>query len=741
MSAGTSLFTLEPVVPCALPSAGEHAGSPADLGRAMRCVSVCRTHALVGTSDGALHHFAAEPAWTWRASATVSPAGKPVEKVLLFDELRVVAVLCDHTLSFYTFPALAPVRSAGLPPIRGVLQVVTDEAEADGACAFVSLCVIRRQDLLLGVLDHATWSVIKEIPLPRDAFIAHRYNERVCLATASEYALVDLESGAVQPIGLPISQSTQVSSARTRPSIVPIPAYDDELPCFLITSHSDSGTLGAFVRADGEPTARLLEWPHHPRAVVVDFPYVCALLRNDTIHIHHLPTLALVETLPVNPACEPRFLVPTAANALLAAERPGLPTAPVAPGTAPSALPPLTCARTEPPRVLFGGKRTLQSLARFTPGSAVIRCAHAGAWSAAHAHLARATVLDDETRAACILLGLHYLHEGLFVQAAPWLARGQLDAHLVLTLFPDWAPCTSQPALLPLATAGLWDALPPSIEALLDKRLAWNYAPDVPLDDPVVRDLHAALTRRAEQMLLHILRASDARCADVATVLCQLLLQRDASVPLAALEPYFASCDVSRTVPALRRACRFHALCTLLLRTRPTEALDLAEQLLNGSVHDAVDGPVTPHTLASYTPTLPPAVRIELGLVLARHDRACALDVRVSAHTRSSVMPTFVLWTQRRRCVPFRTWMQTWRRCSLSMSCSRRRSRCNRSTSCSSRSISRPTMRTLVQSVTASLHARPRSASAWSTRSHTGPSTRPSSSPRYVPCSYAGGTL
>ena len=633
MSASTSLFTLKPVVPCVLPSTGEHAGSPADLGRAMRCVSVRHTHTLVGTSDGALHYFVSENAsWVWRASASVSSAGRPVEKVLLFEELRLVAVLCDHTLTFLTFPDLTPVRSAAQPPIRGVLQVITDEAEVDsGAWTFVSLCVIRRQSLLLGVLDHSSWRVIKDIPLPRDAFIAHRYNESVCLATASEYALVDLESGALQPIGLPISQSTQVSSAKTRPSIVPIPAYGDELPCFLITSHSENGTLGAFVRADGEPTARLLEWPSHPRAVVVDFPYVCALLRNDTIHIHYLPTLSLVETLAIDPACEPRFLVPTAANEHLCDDRPGLPTAPLSPGTAPSTLPSDACARTEPPRVLFGGKRTLQSLARFTPGSAFIRCARAGEWRAAHAHLARATSLDDETRAACILLGLHYLHEGLFVQAAPWLVRGQLDPRLVLCLYPDLAPSAPHTATLPQAAAGLWAALPPSIEALLHEHLAWNYAPDVSLDDPVVRDLHAALMRRAEQMLLQILKASDTRRGDVATALCQLMLQRDATESLAALEPYLDTCDMERTVPMLRRTHRYHALCMLYFRrARPAEAIDLAQQLLGGTVRDEVDGPVPLPALASYAPSLPPAARIDLGLVLARHDRACALHVRVS---------------------------------------------------------------------------------------------------------------
>lgn len=633
MSASPSLYTLEHIVPCVLPSAGEHAGSPADLGRAMRCVSVRHTHALVGTSDGVLHYFAKDAgSWTWKASMPLSSSSKPVEKVLLFDELHLVAVLCDHTLTFVSFPTLAPIRSATLPPIRGVLQVIVDEADFEQReWSFVSVCVIRRQSLLLGVLDRTSWTVIKDLPIPRDAFIAHRYNQSVCLATASEYALVDLESGLLQPIGLPISQSTQVSSAKTRPSIVPIPAYDDEGSCFLITSHSDNGTLGAFVRADGEPTARLLEWPIHPRAVVVDFPYVCALLRNDTIHIHHLPTLTLVETLCVDPACEPRFLVPTATNAHLSAPRPGVPTWPVSPGASEAGvLPPATCARTEPPRILFGGKRTLQSLARFTPGSAMIRCAQAGAWHAAHTHLARALVWDKETRAACVVLGLHFLHETLFLQAVPWLVRGPLDPRLLLTLFPELELTAPSTITLPQAAAGLWAAIPSSIDALIREHLAWNYAPDVPLDDAVMRDLYATLRQRAESMLVQLLQASDVPSTEVSTALCQLTLQRDAAVPLDHLLPYLATCDVDRTAALLRRAQRFHALCTLLFqRERCTDAMDLAHQLLENLVQDPVDGPPPLAALASYAPTLLPEDRVRLGLLLARYDRACALHVRV----------------------------------------------------------------------------------------------------------------
>lgn len=163
MAASTSLFTLESILPCAVPNDGENSESPAELGRAMRCVSVRHTHALVGASDGTLHHFAAQDSasWAWQASVSISSTGRPVDRVFLLEGVRLAAVLCEHTLSFYTWPALTPVHSGTLPPIRGVLQIALDEAESADDGPFVSLCVVRRHNLLLGLLDHTSWSVVK----------------------------------------------------------------------------------------------------------------------------------------------------------------------------------------------------------------------------------------------------------------------------------------------------------------------------------------------------------------------------------------------------------------------------------------------------------------------------------------------------------------------------------------------------------------------------------------------------
>ena len=105
--------------------------------------------------------------------------------------------------------------------------------------------------------------------------------------------------GVIQPRGMYERVLAEVRSGLADLSVsptrarlhwgVPVPG---DMPCFLITSHSDHGTLGVFLRADGEPTARLVEWPSHPRAVVASPLHLVALLRNNTIHLHDLVTVS-----------------------------------------------------------------------------------------------------------------------------------------------------------------------------------------------------------------------------------------------------------------------------------------------------------------------------------------------------------------------------------------------------------------------------------------------------------------
>ena len=373
---------LEALTPCVLPPTVSESC-------AARTASTDGERVYVGTTDGFVYGWRASQPWTLRVR--VSSAGRAVEKIVVLRDYGTIAVLCDHVVQFYTYPDMSSVHRA-YPAIRGVVQVAVDERDPSRA----SLCVIKRQNLWVVGLDDAGWFVRQDMPIPRDAFIAHRYGDVVCLATRTAYALVHLPTGVCTPVGLPISQSAQEGSARNRPAIVPVPG---DMPCFLITSHSEHGTLGVFLRADGEPTARLVEWPSHPRAVVASPLHLVALLRNDTIHLHDLVSLRRVAILRAD--VDDRYLVRVAPPSPALLPRRPVPSAQVLPSRVYPAELPRGWLGWSPVSVLVGGRRRLRALASPMPSSAALL------------DTGRA---DDE--AAMQYLGVSHLREGRFACAA-----------------------------------------------------------------------------------------------------------------------------------------------------------------------------------------------------------------------------------------------------------------------------------------------------------------------------------
>ncbi|CAI2171240.1 19809_t:CDS:10 [Funneliformis geosporum] len=59
-------------------------------------------------------------------------------------------------------------------------------------------------------------------------------------------------------------------------------------------------TIGQFVSSTGEAIRGILQWVGFPRAISVEFPYVVALLRNNTIEIHDITELKLVQRVPLS---------------------------------------------------------------------------------------------------------------------------------------------------------------------------------------------------------------------------------------------------------------------------------------------------------------------------------------------------------------------------------------------------------------------------------------------------------
>ena len=126
--------------------------------------------------------------------------------------------------------------------------------------------------------------------------------------------MIDLELASLTPL-FPLSQAPD-KSVVVKPSITVINETE-----FLILSWTGASTIGLFVNSDGDPVRGTLEWPAHPQAVCMyhipsypssrtdaetgfDYPYITALLPNDTIEIHSLETQTIMQVVPA-PAISP----------------------------------------------------------------------------------------------------------------------------------------------------------------------------------------------------------------------------------------------------------------------------------------------------------------------------------------------------------------------------------------------------------------------------------------------------
>lgn len=321
------VFHLQPLLYPALPDGS--LGSLASHNRTLRCAEPYGSNLYLGASDGQVYCFLQPPQDPINGSSsssnelrhvgTRSISSKPIDKILILSRLGIAAVLSEATLTFHELPSFLPIPPQVLPHSKGVASIVLDDEEvneswtggkgggldAEGLC---NLCIIRRKTITLVKMGVDTWRVIKEIPLPSGATVARRSGSSLCISTTTEYNIVDLDAATMSSIGLPITQTGEPPSAANRPSILSISLGKSGQCEFLITSHSQDSTLGVFVSQEGDPTAKLLEWPSHPRALALEYPYLHALLRNDSIEIHNVNTMEKVQVLHLPQLLEPRLL-------------------------------------------------------------------------------------------------------------------------------------------------------------------------------------------------------------------------------------------------------------------------------------------------------------------------------------------------------------------------------------------------------------------------------------------------
>lgn len=122
------------------------------------------------------------------------------------------------------------------------------------------------------------------------------------MADTQNYKLINLQQSSVTLlIPTPQVSVTSPTLLGSGTQLVPRPLVavvrKDEF--LVVSGSSDNQTIGIFVNSNGDAIRGTLQWSSYPKALCVEFPYVAALLRNNTIEIHNILDQNLLQTIPL----------------------------------------------------------------------------------------------------------------------------------------------------------------------------------------------------------------------------------------------------------------------------------------------------------------------------------------------------------------------------------------------------------------------------------------------------------
>ncbi|KAI0659895.1 hypothetical protein C8Q70DRAFT_1053706 [Cubamyces menziesii] len=298
-------YQLQPLLSGFTDALSRSAGHPVNV----RCAQAIGSEIYVGCSNGELLRFAlqgnatdSQETYTLLSRQSI-PNEKPIDEIVLAPSISRALVLSDHQIHFYTLPALDVVSHNVIKPIRNVVTFAVDEQHLRRPPQLandipvpvdpIEFCVVKRSAISLYSLRERLFFQ-KEIPLPTGGVLARRTGRYLCIADKENYNVVDLVQASLVPL-LPISQAFD-SDVVVKPSITVISENE-----FLILSWTGGSTIGVFISGEGDPVRGTLEWPSHPEAISLDYPYVTTLLPNNTIEIHSIETQTIAQVISAPP--------------------------------------------------------------------------------------------------------------------------------------------------------------------------------------------------------------------------------------------------------------------------------------------------------------------------------------------------------------------------------------------------------------------------------------------------------
>jgi len=182
----------------------------------------------------------------------------------------------------------------------------------------VEFTVVKRQSLAMFSVRDNRLTYQKDIPLPSGASFAKRSGSTLCIADRENYCVVDLEKAVSIPL-IPISQAMDPTPIPIAPHILVCPHNE-----YLVLSWTGTGTIGVFITDDGMPTRGTLQFDSHPDSICMsnnpwrprypnsfaglDWPYVVALLPDNSIEVHSAETQTIIQRVPASEEVNERRL-------------------------------------------------------------------------------------------------------------------------------------------------------------------------------------------------------------------------------------------------------------------------------------------------------------------------------------------------------------------------------------------------------------------------------------------------
>ncbi|KAF9441751.1 hypothetical protein P691DRAFT_682937 [Macrolepiota fuliginosa MF-IS2] len=263
------------------------------------CAQALASEIYVGCSNGELIRFALQAddpnkleSYTILSRRTL-PADKAIDDIVVLPSLSRLLVQSDRQIHVYTLPSLDPVN---VKPIRNVVRFAVDHRHLQRPPIVINepvdFSVIKRSGIAMFSLRNDRLFYQKEIPLPAGsppALAARRIGLALCYADDEYYNMVDLDQASLYQL-LPLRQSPDPTPFEVKPLITII--VENE---FLILSWTGTSALGLFITGEGDPVRGTLTWAGYPKAVCLDYPYITALLPDETIEVHSVETQATVQ--------------------------------------------------------------------------------------------------------------------------------------------------------------------------------------------------------------------------------------------------------------------------------------------------------------------------------------------------------------------------------------------------------------------------------------------------------------